>query len=89
MCTIASLQCGWVALHILGLTAAFLVRVYHGARAESLLQALFLTCLAGVALATLAGERFAWPMWTLSAATMTTMIVVAVADFTEPGQSRA
>jgi hypothetical protein len=81
-----SMQCGWVAIHLVGLAAAFLVRVYAGTMAETPLQGLFLCGLAGVAVATLAGEHFAWPLWTLSAATLSTMIVVAIADFSrQPG----
>jgi hypothetical protein len=76
-----SLQCGWAAIHLVGLIAAFLVRAYAGTIAESLLQGLFLLGLAGVAVATIAGEQFSWPLWTLSAATMSLMIVVVVADF--------
>ena len=86
----SSLQCGWVAIHLLGLTAAFLVRVYAGTAAEAPLQGLFLCGLAGVAVATLAGEHFAWSLWTLSATTMSTMIVIAVADFSrQPGDAAA
>jgi hypothetical protein len=80
----SSMQCGWVAIHFFGLIAAFLVRVYAGTAAESPLQAAFLMGLAGVAVATLAGEQFSWPLWTLSGATLSVMIVVAIADFRSP-----
>ena len=76
-----SLQCGWAAIHLTGLAATFLVRAYAGARAEAPLQALYLLGLAGVAVATLAGEQFGWPLWILSAFTLGVMIVAAVADF--------
>jgi drug/metabolite transporter (DMT)-like permease len=46
------------------------------------LQALFLLGLAGVALATLAGEQLGWQQWIVSAFTLGVMIVAAVADFT-------
>ena len=75
-----SLQCGWVALHVVGLLAACLVRVFAGTAAETPLQLLFLIGLAVVAVVTLAGEQFNWSIWTLSAATMSLMIIVAVAD---------
>jgi hypothetical protein len=75
-----SLQCGWVALHVIGLLLACLVRIYAGTTAESPLQGLFLLGLAGVAVATLAGEQFSWPLWPLSATTLSVMIVVAIAD---------
>jgi hypothetical protein len=77
----SSLQCGWVAIHLFGLIAACLVRFYASTRAEGALQAAYLLGLAGVAVATLAGEQFNWPLWTLSATTLSVMIVVAVADF--------
>jgi hypothetical protein len=81
MDTTSSLQCGWAALHLVGLVAAFLVRAYADTRAESPLQAVFLCGLAGVAVATIAGQQFSWPLWTLSGVTMAIMIVVVVADF--------
>jgi hypothetical protein len=76
-----SLQCGWAAVHLIGLIAAFLVRAYAGSVAEWPLQGVFLCGLAGVGVATIAGEQFSWPLWTLSGATMAVMIVVVVADF--------
>jgi hypothetical protein len=83
MDTTTTLQCGWAAIHLIGLAATFLVRAYAGARAEAPLQALFLLGLAGVALATLAGEHLGWRLWIVSAFTLGTMIVAAVADFRE------
>jgi len=80
----SSLQCGWAAIHLFGLAAACLVRVYAGTTAEGPLQSAFLMGLASVAVATLAGEQFSWPLWTLSAATLAVMIVVAIADFRSP-----
>ena len=80
----ASLQCGWVAIHVIGLVAACLLRVYAETAAETPLQLLYLLGLAGVGVATLAGQQFTWSPWTLSAATMSLMIVVGVADFRSP-----
>ena len=77
----SSLQVGWIAIHLFGLVVACLVRVYASTAAEGPLQGAFLLGLAGVAVATLAGEQFAWPLWTISGATLAAMIVVAVADF--------
>jgi hypothetical protein len=84
----SSLQCGWAAIHLVGLLAAFLVRAYADSRAESPLQALFLCGLAGVAVATIAGEQFSWPLWTFSGATMAVMIVVVVGDFSGPAHEQ-
>jgi hypothetical protein len=80
MDTISALQCGWAAIHLIGLAATFLIRAYAGGKAEAPLQVLYLLGLAGVALATLAGEQFAWPLWILSAFTLAVMLVVAVFD---------
>jgi hypothetical protein len=77
----SSLQVGWIAIHLFGLIVACLVRVYASTAAEGPLQGAFLVGLSGVAVATLAGEQFAWPLWTISGATLAVMIVVAVADF--------
>lgn len=77
----SSLQVGWIAIHLFGLIVACLVRVYASTNAEGPLQGAFLVGLSGVAVATLAGEQFAWPLWTISGATLAVMIVVAVADF--------
>ncbi len=77
----SSLQVGWIAIHLFGLIVACLVRVYASTAAEGPLQGAFLLGLSGVAVATLAGEQFAWPLWTISGATLAVMIVVAVADF--------
>jgi len=79
-----SLQCGWIAIHLFGLISACLVRVSAGTAAESPFQGAFLLGLAGVAVATLAGEQFSWPLWTLSATTLAVMVVVAIADFRSP-----
>jgi hypothetical protein len=79
-----SLQFGWIAVHFFGLAVACLVRIYAESRVEGWLRAAFLVALAGVAVATLAGEQFGWPMWTLSAGTMAVMIVLAVAEFRAP-----
>jgi hypothetical protein len=84
MVTTCSLQCVWVAIHFFGLIAAALVRLFAGTRAEGVLQGAFLLGLAGVAVATLAGEQFSWPQWTISAATLSIMIVIAIADFRAP-----
>jgi hypothetical protein len=76
-----SLQVGWIAIHLFGLIVACLVRVYASTSAEAPLQGAYLLGLSGVAVATLAGEQFAWPLWTVYGATLALMIVVAVADF--------
>jgi hypothetical protein len=80
MDTTSALQCGWAAIHLIGLASTFLIRAYVGRKGEAPLQAVYLLGLAGVALATLAGEQLAWPMWNLSAFTLAAMITLAVAE---------
>ena len=80
MDTTSALQCGWAAIHLIGLASTFLIRAYVGRKGEAPLQAVYLLGLAGVALATLAGEQLAWPLWILSAFTLALMLVVAVVD---------
>lgn len=75
-----SLQCGWFAIHLLGLLAAVSMRVYAGSRAEPSLQGVYLCCLAAVAVAALAGRQFCWPLLSFSAGTLAIMIVCAVAE---------
>jgi hypothetical protein len=80
MDTLVSLQAAWVAVHVMGLAAACLLRVYADTAAESLLQALFLCGLACVAVAALAGQQYSWSVWTASGLTMGAMVIIAVAE---------
>lgn len=75
-----SLQCAWFALHLVGLALAVLVRTIHRRRGEDLVQGAFLATLSVMALGTLAGRHFCWPLWGLSAGTLAVMIVAAVVD---------
>ena len=75
-----SLQCAWFALHLVGLSLAILVRAMHRRRGEDIVQAAFLATLSVMALGTLAGRHFCWPLWGLSAGTLAVMIVAAVVD---------
>ncbi len=84
-----SFQCGLAALHLLGPIIACLLCACAESTLEAPLQGLFLCNLAGLAVATVAGAQFSWPLWTLSAATMAVMVVVAVADFRQHSESHA
>jgi hypothetical protein len=75
-----SLQCVWFAVHLLGLSTAFLLRIYSGSRVELLLQALYLCELGAVAAAALAGRHFCWELSTLSSGALAVMIVAAVLE---------
>ncbi|MBX3435406.1 MAG: hypothetical protein KF847_18985 [Pirellulales bacterium] len=83
-----SLQCAWFALHLLGLALTVLVRTTHRRRGEDVVQAAFLATLSVMALGTLAGRHFCWPLWGLSAGTLAVMIVAAIADF-DPAPARS
>lgn len=76
----SSLQFAWFAIHLIGLSAAFSLRICCGSRIEGALQAVYLVALAGVAVAALAGRHFCWPLGAWSAAALAVMIVAAVAD---------
>jgi hypothetical protein len=88
MDSISSYQCAWAAVHAFGLAMSCAVRVYAGTAAEHVLQGLFLLSLATVGVAALAGQQFGWSLWTVSAATMTVMIVASVADFGQRCEER-
>lgn len=75
------LQTLWLAIHCLGLVAAWGVRATNGSSLETVVQAFFLFQLAIIALTTLAGHVFCWPLWTISAGTLGVMVVVVLVEF--------
>lgn len=77
------LQTLWLAIHCLGLVAAWGVRASSGSSLETLAQAFFLLVLSIIALATLAGHVFCWPLWTISAGTLGVMVVVVLVEFNQ------
>ncbi len=70
----------WIAIHVLGLAASWLVRMQYGNRYEGLAQLAFLVCLPIVAITTVVGYHFCMEMWPLSAITLCLMIVMAIFD---------
>lgn len=76
----STLQCVWFAIHLLGVSTAFSLRVCSGSRLETTLQTVYLFALPAVAVATLAGRHFCWRLGAWSAAALAVMIVAAVAD---------
>ncbi len=70
----------WVAIHLVGLFAAWMVRMPAGQRYELLVQGGYFTALLAVAAATLVGQVCCLEMWPLSAVTLALMIVLAIAD---------
>jgi len=81
-----ALQLLWLLVHALGLAAAWGVRASNGSRLETFGQVFFLFKLAVVALATLAGHLFCWPLWTVSAMTLGLMIVAVLVEFGGDGR---
>jgi len=81
MLSSVSLLFVFLVVHLLGLTAAWMVRVHVGGHGETLASGMFFLSLAVVATLALLGRQYCWSTWTLSAATLSLMMVIAVADF--------
>jgi len=82
-------ECIWIAIHLLGLTTSWLVRIDAQGRSGRWTFGLFYLSLAAVGLLTVIGHLCFWPLWTLSAGILTVMIVTSVADFGSPNTSAA
>jgi hypothetical protein len=78
----------WISMHLVGLAAAWLVRLHAGRRREGLAQLGFFACLPLVASATIVGQQMCLTGWPLSAATLAVMIVLATADLSPRGESQ-
>ncbi len=70
----------WIAIHLLGLVAAWLVRMHEGRRYEALAQGGFFTSLLAVAVTIVVGQLCCLEMWPWSAVTLAIMIVLAIVD---------
>lgn len=71
----------WICIHLLGLTAAWLVRMYAGHRLEGWICLAFLATMPLIAVATVVGQQVCLSLWPLSACTLAIMIVAATVDF--------
>jgi hypothetical protein len=71
----------WVAIHLVGLGAAWMVRKETSGHRARIAQNSFYACLPLVALITVVGQFLCLTSWPLSAATLGVMIVTAVVDF--------
>jgi hypothetical protein len=76
----AGLPTIWISLHVVGLAAAWLVRLHASRRREGLTQLGFFACLPLIASATVVGQQMCLTIWPLSAGTLAVMIVLATAD---------
>ncbi len=76
-----ALEATWVAIHLVGLIAAWLVRQETTGSRQTLAQSGFFACLPLIALITILGQVYCLDMWPLSAGTLGIMIVTAVVDF--------
>jgi hypothetical protein len=74
-------------MHVIGLAAAWMVRLHAGRRHEGVTQIGFFACLPMIASATIVGHQMCLSAWPLSAATLAVMTVLATADLTPRGQS--
>ena len=70
----------WIAIHVLGLLATWMVRMHDGKRYERFVQGGFFTLLLAVAVATVIGHVCCLELWPLSAVTLALMVVLAIAD---------
>lgn len=70
----------WISVHLLGILAAWMVRIHEGKRFELFLKGGFFTSLLAVAVTTVIGHVCCLEMWPLSAVTLALMIVLAIAD---------
>ena len=70
----------WIAVHLMGLLATWLVRMNSTNRFQAFAQGGFLASLTVVALTTIVGQLCCLEMWPLSAATLAVMVVMAVID---------
>lgn len=80
-----ALEATWVAIHIVGLSAAWMARKEASGYRQRIAQHSFFACLPLVALITVLGQFLCLTTWPLSAATLGAMIVTAVADFEPRG----
>ena len=71
---------GWFAIHALGLVASWGVRLSIHSQLATLIQCSFFFSLLAVSMATFVGHVYGFETWHLSAATLATMIVLAVVD---------
>lgn len=83
------LQAMWVAIHLIGLAAAFMVRQEASGYRRRLAHSGFFTCLPLIALITIVGQLLCLTTWPLSAATLGAMIVTAVVDLDGNSKPRA
>ncbi|MEM8944728.1 MAG: hypothetical protein AAGD11_06045 [Planctomycetota bacterium] len=70
----------WIAVHLFGLVAAWMVRWHTRRRFVALLQSVFFLSLLAVAATTMVGHVCCLEMWPLSGLTLGVMIVVAIVD---------
>jgi len=70
----------WIVIHLIGLSAAWMVRMRTRRRYEVLVQGSFFTSLLAVAVTTVIGHLYCLEMWPISAVTLALMIVLAIAD---------
>jgi hypothetical protein len=75
------LEVVWIALHLVGLAGACLVRLEMSDSRQRWARGVFLACLALIAGAAVLGDYYCLALWPLSAGTLGIMVVTAVVDF--------
>jgi len=76
-----ALEVTWVAIHLFGLLAAWMVRKENTGSRQTLAQSGFFASLPIIAMITILGQVYCLDLWPLSAGTLGAMIVTAVVDF--------
>ncbi|QEG36193.1 hypothetical protein [Bythopirellula goksoeyrii] len=76
-----ALEVTWVAIHLFGLLAAWMVRKENAGSRQTLAQSGFFASLPIIAMITILGQVYCLDLWPLSAGTLGAMIVTAVVDF--------
>jgi hypothetical protein len=75
------LEVVWIAIHLVGLAGAWLVRLEMSDSRQRWARGVFLACLSLIAVAAVLGDHYCLTLWPLSAGTLGIMVVAAVADF--------
>lgn len=70
----------WLAVHLIGLLASWMVRMHTGSRYELLAQGTFFVSLTVVAGASLIGYLGCVESWPVSAGVLASMIILVVVD---------
>ncbi len=72
----------FLGIHLVGFASAWTARLITGARRQAIAQAMFYLLLSGVGYTTVVAWQFGAGYWLASGATLSTMVLIAITDFT-------